>query len=85
MLRLPKSRNPVSNGFILEVDHFINVYDIMFYAADATSSQFTLWVGTAGGALGVFTVTRSSAGEPLELVPTGVYVCVHVNENYNYM
>ena len=57
----------------------------MFYAADATSSQFTLWVGTAGGALGVFTVTRSSAGEPLELVPTGVYVCVHVNENYNYM
>ena len=38
----------------------------MFYAADILP-QLTLWVGTAGGALGVFTVTRSSVGKPLEL------------------
>ena len=36
-----------------------------------TAPQLTLWVGTAGGALGVFTVTRNKAGEPLQLGETG--------------
>ena len=44
----------------------------MFYAAPSILPELTLWVGTAGGALGVFTVTRDNAGEPLKLAATGV-------------
>ena len=36
-----------------------------------TTPRLTLWVGTAGGALGVFTVTRRSVGESLQLGETG--------------
>ena len=36
-----------------------------------SNPRLTLWVGTAGGSLGVFTVTRRSAGEPLQLEETG--------------
>ena len=42
--------------------------------------QLTLWVGTAGGSLGVFTVTRNKDGEPLQLVKTGKHMyMIHVS------
>ena len=39
-------------------------------------AQLRVWVGTAGGSLGVFTVTRRSVGEPLQLEKTGNFVCI---------
>ena len=40
-------------------------------------AQLKCWVGTAGGSLGVFTVTRS-VGEPLQLEKTGNFVCMYI-------
>ena len=40
-------------------------------------AQLKCWVGTAGGSLGVFTVTRRNVGEPLQLEETGNFVCMY--------
>ena len=40
-------------------------------------AQLKCWVGTAGGSLGVFTVTRRNVGEPLQLEKTGNFVCMY--------
>ena len=40
-------------------------------------AQLKCLVGTAGGSLGVFTVTRRNVGEPLQLEETGNFVCMY--------
>ena len=49
-------------------------------------AQLKCWVGTAGGSLGVFTVTRRSVGEPLQLEKTGnfVWVCIGIWNNFSF-
>ena len=56
---------------IIELSYMSQLHCVVHVA------QLKCWVGTAGGSLGVFTVTRRSVGEPLQLEKTGNFVCMY--------